>query len=104
MLQRCRKLKAACVIRKNVNSCWKRSLNWQAANGGFVPSAVKSAPRRRRGADGSDFGALSESKRVFHVNPEIAHRIFDLAMPEKDLHGTEVAGRPVDDRCLRPPK
>lgn len=48
-------------------------------------SAAKVAPRRRRGADWSNFGILGEGKRIFHVNPEIAHRILNLAMPEKDL-------------------
>ena len=48
--------------------------------------------------------SLGKGKRVFYVNPKIAHRILDLAMPEKDLDGAKVAGCPVDDRCLRSPK
>jgi len=43
-------------------------------------------------------------KRVFRVDPEIANRVLDFAMTEKNLDGTKVAGRPVDDRCLRPAK
>ena len=63
--------------------------------------AVRLAPRRRRGANESNFGVLGKGKRVFHVDPEIAHRVLDLAMTEKNLDGTKVAGRPLDDRCLR---
>lgn len=62
------------------------------------------APRQRRGAINSNFGILGEGECVFHIDPEIAHRVLDLAMTEKDLDGTEVAGRPVDDRRLRPAK
>ena len=62
------------------------------------------APRRRRGAIGSNFGVLGKGKRVFHVNPEITHCALNLAMTEKDLDGTKVAGRPIDDRCLRSAK
>ena len=62
------------------------------------------APRRRRGAIGSDFGVLGKGKRVFDVDAEIAHCVLDLAMTEKDLDGTKVAGRPVYDRCLRSAK
>ena len=60
------------------------------------------APRRRRGATDSDFPILRKGKRVFHVHPEIAHCVLDLAT--KDLDGTNVAGSPVDDRCLRSAK
>ena len=62
------------------------------------------APRLRRGANNSDLGILGEGKRVFHVDPEIANRVLDFAMTKKNLDGTKVAGRPVDDRCLRPAK
>ena len=40
--------------------------------------AVRLAPRRRRGANESNFGVLGKGKRVFHVDPEIAHRVLDL--------------------------
>lgn len=59
---------------------------------------------RKRALMGSNLGILGQGKRVFHVNPEIAHRVLDLAMTEKELDGTKVAGRPVDDRRLRPAK
>lgn len=52
----------------------------------------------------SDVSILSKRKRVFHVNPDIAHRILYLAVTEKDLEGAKVAGRPVDDRRLRSAK
>ncbi len=53
---------------------------------------------------GSDLSVFGKRKCVFHVDPKIAHRVLDLAMTEKDLDGTKVAGRPVDDRRLGPPK
>ena len=62
------------------------------------------APRRKQGANESDFSIFGKGKRVFHVDAEIAHCILDLAMTEKDLDGAEVAGRPVYDRSLRSAK
>lgn len=73
-------------------------------NDSKVPGAPRLAPRQQQGANGSDLGVLGKGKRVFHVDPEIAHRILDLAMTGKDLDGAQVAGRPVDDRRLRSPK
>lgn len=68
------------------------------------PKHGEEAPRRRRGAVESDFGVLGKGKRIFHVDAEIAHRVLDLAMTEKDLDGTKIAGRPVYDRSLRSAK
>jgi hypothetical protein len=45
-----------------------------------------------------------EGKRVFYVDPEIAHRILYHAVAEKNLDGTEIACRHVEDRCLGSPK
>ena len=53
------------------------------------------------GAKGSDLGVFGKGKRVFHIDPEIAHGVLYLAMGEKNLASPQVAGRPVDDRCLR---
>ena len=48
---------------------------------GFVPRAAGSAPRGRdEEPTDSYLGVFGEGKRVFHVDPEIAHRILDLAM------------------------
>jgi hypothetical protein len=55
------------------------------------PKRSEVAPRRRRGAIGSDFGVLGKGKRVFHVDSEIAHRVLDLAMTEKNLDRTKVS-------------
>jgi hypothetical protein len=71
------------------------------ANDEKIPKRREVGPSPKRGADGSDFGILGKRKRVFHVDPKVAHGILDLTMPEKDLDGTKVAGRPVDDRRLR---
>ena len=59
-----------------------RPLLFMFANGGFVPSAEKIAPRRGKGLIDSDLSILSKGKRVLHVNPEIAHRILDFAVTE----------------------
>jgi len=40
---------------------------------------------RKRAPKGSDLGVFGKGKRVLHVYPEIAHRILDLAVAEKDL-------------------
>lgn len=66
----------------------------------YAPSSVVLAPRHQRGAEHSNFCVLSEGKRVFYVDPEITHRVLDLAVAEKDLDGTKIAGRPIDDRRL----
>ena len=49
-------------------------------------------------------GADGKGERVFHCDPEITHRILDLAMAEQDLNGAKVASGPVDNRCLRSAK
>jgi len=61
----------------------------------------KVGPSPERGADGSNLSVFSRGKCVFHIDPKIADRIFDLAMTKQDLDGTKVAGCPVDYRCLR---
>ena len=54
------------------------------ASGRKVPSArVRHA--RTRVPLGSDLGIFGKGKRILHVDPEIAHRVLDLAMAEKDL-------------------
>ena len=50
---------------------------------GCVLSAVKLTNRRERWDTKSNFGILGKCKRVFHVDPEIAHRILDFAMTER---------------------
>lgn len=61
----------------------------------------KVGPSPERGADRSNLGVLGKGKCVFHIDAEIADRVLDLAMAEQDLDGTQIAGCPVDDRCLR---
>lgn len=73
------------------------------ANDRFVPGAVSgSLPDTAPKA--SDLRVFCKGKRVLHVDPEIAHRILDLAVTKKNLDGTKVASGPVDDRCLRSAK
>ena len=49
------------------------------------------ALRQGRGANNSNLGILGEGKRVFHVDPERAYPVLNLAMTEKGLDGTKVA-------------
>ena len=68
----------------------------------YVPTGARvRLLAKRRGAVSSDLGVFGQGKRVFHVDPEIAHCVLDLAMAEQDQDGTKVAGRSIDDRCLR---
>lgn len=69
-----------------------------------LPSMVVSAPRGQRGAGRSNFGVLGKGECVFYVDPEIAHRILGLTVTKKNLGGTRIAGRPIDDRRLGLPK
>jgi hypothetical protein len=69
------------------------------------PSCPVSGSSTEDGAPmGSNLGAFGKGRRVFDVDSEIAHRILDFTMAKKDLDGTKVAGGPVDDRSLGPPK
>lgn len=62
-----------------------------------VPRPTKvGSPPAVRGANCSDLGVLDKGKRVFHINPQIADRIFDLAVAEQDLDSGQVASRPGD--------
>lgn len=46
----------------------------------LTPMRLPTDPRRRPESDESDLSVLGKGERVFHVDPEIAHRILDLAM------------------------
>lgn len=59
--------------------------------------APVSSSSRKRAPTSSDFGVFGKSEGIFHVDPKITDRLLDLAMAEKDLDSTKVAGRPVDD-------
>jgi len=78
-----------------------RHIDWERQGS---PTRRKVGPSPEARSPCLDFCILCEGKRVFHVNPKIAHRVLDLAMTEKDLDGTKVAGCLVDDRCLRSSK
>lgn len=68
------------------------------------PQAPVSGREPDTGAKGLDFCVFGKGKRVLDIDPEIADRILNLAMTEKDLDSSQIAGRPIDDRCLRAPK
>ena len=85
------------------NGRWwcNRTFPVTAPTDGNVPSAPRPSARRRRGTNGSDFGIFGKGKRVFHIDAEVAHRVLELAMTEKDLDCTQVTSCSVNDRCLR---
>ena len=76
-----------------------------AGAGGLAATCLeRSLPEHRTTAPLSDFGPLSEEERVFDVDPEVAHRVFDLRMPKQNLDGTDVASGPVDHGRLGSPQ
>ena len=67
--------------------------------------ALRSGSSRWAGSRGqSDLRPLREGQGVLDVDTEIPNGVLDLGMAEKDLHGAQVAGCLVDDRCLGPPQ
>lgn len=66
-------------------------------NDGFVPRvrvrllAADEEPRS------SNLSVLGKGERVFHIYPEIAHRILDLAMSEQNLDRPKISRCPVDN-------
>ena len=54
--------------------------------GGARPSHHQAAHRF-----GLQLDLLGYGKRVVYLNAEIAHRAFQLRVPEKQLHGSQVA-------------
>jgi len=51
-----------------------------------------------------DFDAFRQRQRIFHINAEVPHRIFDLGVTQKNLSSAQIAGRLVDNRRLRSPE
>lgn len=49
----------------------------------------------------SDVRCLSQPKSILDIYAEVPDSALDFRVPEKDLDGTQISGRPVDDRCLR---
>ena len=49
----------------------------------------------------SDVDLLGDLDGVIDLDAEVAHGAFDLRMSEQKLHGSEVAGSPVDQHRLR---
>lgn len=48
----------------------------------------KVGPSPERGANRSNLGVLGKGKCIFHIDPEIADRVLDLAMAKEDLDRT----------------
>ena len=51
-----------------------------------------------------DINLFGYCQRVIDLNAEIADRALDLGVPEQELHGSQVAGAPIDQRRLRAPQ
>lgn len=52
----------------------------------------------------SDIHILSNRKCVINLNPEVSGGAFDLGVAEEELHGAEIAGSTIDQRCLGSPQ
>jgi hypothetical protein len=47
-----------------------------------------------------DVNLLRNGDGVVHLDAQIPHRALDLAMPEEQLDGPEIARTPIDERSL----
>jgi hypothetical protein len=48
----------------------------------------------------SDVDLLGNGKGITHLDAEVSNRTFDLAVPKKQLHGSQIARTAVDQRRL----
>ena len=48
----------------------------------------------------SDVDLLGNGKSVIHLNAEVSNGAFDLAVPKKQLHRSQIARAAVDQRRL----
>jgi hypothetical protein len=53
-------------------------------------------------AQSSNLGSLGQSDRIIDIDAKVAHSVFDVDVTKQNLNGTQVAGRLVDERGLRP--
>ena len=73
----------------------------QSAPGQLEPGVVgwRASP-----PSGSNLGRFRQCQRVFDFDAQVADTCLDLGMPEKDLHGAQVACLLVDRGCLCAPE
>ena len=50
----------------------------------------------------SDFHLFRYRKRIVHLDAEIPDCAFNLGMAEQELHGSQIAGAPVNQCRFRP--
>jgi hypothetical protein len=50
-----------------------------------------------------DLNLLGNQEGVVHINPEISHGTLDLAVPQQELDGPEIACSPIDHRGFSTP-
>ena len=79
------------ALRRNVGKSRKSGAN---ANFDYSGRACPLCP------DISDFNLFRYRQRVVHLNAKISDGTFDLGMAKQKLYGPQVAGSPVDQRCL----
>ena len=77
-----------------VNDAYRR-LRADAKGAGEWPARVEPAI-----PDGSEIDAFRDGDGVINLHPEIAHRAFELGVTEQQLHGAQVAGLAIDQRCF----
>jgi len=50
------------------------------------------------------FRLFRKSQRVIDLDPEVAHRAFELSMPEQELHSPQIPRQFIDQGRFGPPK
>ena len=50
----------------------------------------------------SDINLFGNRERIVHLDAELADRTFDFSVAEQELHGSQIPGAAVDQRCLGP--
>ena len=80
------------ALRRNVGKSRKSGPNANFDSGRACPLCP----------DISDFNLFRYRQRVVHLNAKISDGTFDLGMAKQKLYGPQVAGSPVDQRCLCP--
>src|SRR4029453_2973616 len=63
-----------------------------------------SNPAVATGVTRLDLGLLGDFQGIVNLNAEIPDGALELRVPEQQLHGSEISGPSVDQRCFRAPQ
>src|SRR5712671_599577 len=53
---------------------------------------------------GSDIDLFGYSKSIINLDAKVAHRALDLCVAKQELHGSQIAGAPINQSRLGSPK